>query len=144
MDSDNRSHGTCRVTDAFLSPSPDPGRRPKIMETIPIVKVAKLSDGRLGVFPEVPKPIYQYVYRAAAGVSWDNSLGCFQSTVPREWTYGDWYGQIVSVVRSELGVRLQLSPSAIFDGGSESFREDILEADLSIQKWIDDTFPEAP
>lgn len=114
------------------------------METVSIVRVAKLSDGRLGVFPEAPKPIYQYVYRAAAGVSWDKSLGGFQSTIPREWNYRDWYQQIVSVVRSELGVRLQLSPSAIFDGGNESFREDILEADLSIQKWIDDAFPEAP
>lgn len=114
------------------------------MESIPIVKVAKLSDGRLGVFPEAPKPIYQYVYRAAAGVSWDKSLGCFQSTIPREWNYRDWYQQIVSVVRSELGVRLQLSPSAIFDDVSESFRDDILEADQSIQKWIGGTFPEAP
>jgi hypothetical protein len=112
------------------------------METVQITKVAQLSDGRLGVFPEIARGIYQYVYREAAGVYWSDSLGCFHSNPPQDWSLPKWYLQILSVVRSGLGIRLRLAPSCNFDGDSESFRQDILDVDRTVQKWIDDTFPD--
>ncbi len=114
------------------------------METISILKVAKLGDGRLAIFPATPKAMYQHIYREAAGVYWDNSLGCFHSTVPRQWTSQDWYRQIISVVRSGVGIRLRLSPSTAFDGCEQNFSDDIVVADADVQKWIDDGCPPRP
>lgn len=110
------------------------------MEIVPISKVVQLSDGRLAVYPETSHGDYQYVYREAGAVYWDRTLKCFHSTVPREWTYKQWYSQIVSIVWSSLGVRLRLSPSSCFDGGEE-FQDEILASDGEVQKWIDVTFP---
>ena len=64
--------------------------RQEKMEHGKILKVAVLKDGRLGIFPDRPDPAYQYIYREAAGVYWNQELGCFQSTVPREWDYPKW------------------------------------------------------
>lgn len=114
------------------------------METMPILKVAKLDDGRLAIFPATPMAIYQHIYREAAGVYWDNSLGCFHSTAPLHLTCPDWYRQVVSVVRSGIGVRLYLSPNTIFDGGDQNFSDGILAADIDVQKWIDDSCPPRP
>lgn len=54
--------------------------------------------------------IYQYIYRATAGVYWDNENHGFKSTPIQDWSIAKWFSQIVSVVKSELGVELQLSP----------------------------------
>lgn len=114
------------------------------MDTVLITKVARLSDGRLGVWPAVTKAMYQYIYREAAGVYWDDALGCFHSTIPREWTSSDWYRQIVSVVHGGVGLRMRLSPATVFDADVEGFRDDIIAADTNVQCWLDDTFPNTP
>ena len=109
------------------------------MKTIPIEKVSVLPDGRLGVFPKIKDSLYQYIYRAAAGVSWNENEGCFQSTEPKEWNYQKWYRQILSVANSpDLGRRLVLNEKTEFDGPEEDFKEKILEADKKVQKWMDE------
>jgi len=55
------------------------------------------------------KPMYQYIYREAAEVCWDNERKCFKAPAPRKWSYSDWYHHIISVVASGLGVSLELS-----------------------------------
>ena len=53
-------------------------------------------------------PSYQYVYREAAGVYWDNDFKGFKSSeAPREWTYADWYKHIVEVAKLGVGVELK-------------------------------------
>ena len=37
------------------------------------------------------KPMYQYVYREAAGVYWDENLKGFKSTPIKEWTVSEWF-----------------------------------------------------
>lgn len=55
------------------------------MENIGIIKICVLQDKRLAIFPDKYSNGYQYVYREAAEVYWDNDLKCFVSPVPREW-----------------------------------------------------------
>jgi hypothetical protein len=87
--------------------------RQEIMKRIQVSKVAVLEDGCLGIFPAVSSSMYQYINREAAGVNWNSVLCCFQSTVPREWDYKKWYGQIVSVVLSGFDTRLSQSPKTV-------------------------------
>lgn len=106
------------------------------METCPIEKVAVLEDGRTAVFPELMKGMWQYVYREAAGVYWEPDLGCFVSTPPREWTPQKWYQQIVSVVRSGLGLEMFVSPEAKYESRGEKFDESIKIADDEVRSFI--------
>lgn len=55
------------------------------------------------------KSMYQYIYREAAGVYWDEK-GCgFKSTTLKEWSHSKWFSHIVGLVKSCLGVELKLS-----------------------------------
>lgn len=99
------------------------------METSQILKVAVLPDGCLGVFPDSKKEGYQYVYREAAGVYWDNDRECFKSTPPKDWGFPKWYQQIVSVVRSGLGLQLVLCAETEYEADEEGFADSIKLAD---------------
>lgn len=99
------------------------------METSRILKVAILPDGCIGVFPDSKNGMYQYIYREAAGVYWDDSKGCFKSTPPEEWGSSKWYQQIVSVVRSGLGLQLILCPETEYDAEEDGFEDAIKLAD---------------
>ncbi len=72
------------------------------------------------------KAYYHYVYRAAAGVYWDEAERAFKSTPMKEWSCTDWYRQIVSVVSAELGVVLHLAENVSWAGLSEAERAEIL------------------
>lgn len=54
------------------------------------------------------KPMYQYVYREAAGVYWDENLKGFKSTPIKEWTFSEWFLHIKDIVKSGLGVELKI------------------------------------
>ena len=96
-----------------------------------------MQDGRLAVYPASILALCEYIYRAAAGVSWNSDFGCFQSAAPQDLNHRKWYGQIVSGVRSELGVRLDLTPDTEFVGPRADFKADILSANEDVQrrKW---------
>lgn len=53
-------------------------------------------------------PDYQYVYREAAGVYWDENQKGFKSTPIREWTVSEWFLHITDIVKSGLGVELKI------------------------------------
>ena len=102
------------------------------MDTSHILKVSILSDGCLGVFPETQKAMYQHVYREAAGVYWDDDLGCFKSTVPQDWSLSKWYQQILTVVRSGVGLQLVLCSDTEYEADLEGFADSIKLADQAL------------
>jgi hypothetical protein len=104
------------------------------MDTSRILKVAVLEDGRTAVFPESKKAMYQYVYREAAGVYWDQELGCFVSTPPGEWTPQQWYQHIVAIVRTGVGLQMVLTPETKYDSKEEGFEESIKLADQELRR----------
>lgn len=80
------------------------------MDSETISEVEVLDSGELLlVLQSRGKPMYQYVYREAAGVYWDESRHGFKSTPMKKWSCAKWFFHIVGVVRSSLGVELQLS-----------------------------------
>jgi len=87
--------------------------------------VSVLADGRLGVYPAIVSDCYEFIYRAASGVYWDKSLGCFHSTVPKDWDYKRWYRQILFAVKGELGVELHITVQTTFESTEGNFKEDI-------------------
>ncbi|MBW3466627.1 hypothetical protein [Arthrospiribacter ruber] len=51
---------------------------------------------------------YQYVYREAAGVYWDENHKAFKSTTINEWTVSEWFIQIKDIVKLGLNVELTI------------------------------------
>lgn len=51
---------------------------------------------------------YQYVYREAAGVYWDEIQKGFKSTTINEWTISEWFLHIKDIVKSGLNVELTI------------------------------------
>lgn len=54
-------------------------------------------------------PSYQYVYREAAGVYWDEQERGFKSTSLREWTISKWFFHIKDIVKIGLNVNLDIA-----------------------------------
>lgn len=104
----------------------------KNMDTSRILKVAVLEDGRTAVFPESRKAMYQYVYREAAGVYWEQESGCFVSTPPGDWTPQQWYQHIVTIVKTGVGLQMVLTPETEYDSKQEDFEESIKVADRDL------------
>jgi len=75
-------------------------------ETIKAVEI--LETGELFLALDRGDPSYQYVYREAAGVYWDDEHHGFKSTEMKEWSAASWFSHIVTVVEQGLGVRLSL------------------------------------
>lgn len=85
------------------------------MEIEEISKIEILENGEMFVvFASGGKPMYQYIYREAAEVYWDNELKGFKAPTPRKWSHSDWFKQIVSVVASGLGIALKQSNTTVW------------------------------
>jgi hypothetical protein len=97
------------------------------MESEELDRIQVLPTGELLVgLKGEGNAMYQYVYRASAGVHWDEAERAFKSTPMKEWSCTDWYRQIVSVVSAELGVVLRLGGSVRWAGLSEVEKAEIL------------------
>jgi hypothetical protein len=66
------------------------------------------EDGRLFVTPRSHQ--FPFIYREAVDVHWDAEQASLCSPVPREWSYLDWFKQILAAARMQ-GVVLQASPA---------------------------------
>jgi hypothetical protein len=62
---------------------------------------------RLYINPEKEK--FSLIYRTVTEVHWDEKGSFLYSPKPKEWTYFDWYKQIVGVVESECNCKLLLT-----------------------------------
>jgi len=106
-----------------------------------ISKIGEAEDGRLNIYPINSSPDFQYIYREAAGVHWNENLKCFQSSQPNNWDkwgHREWYNQILSVVRTGLGERLRLVDTTVFEENILSHKKTIMKADTEVQKWLDE------
>ena len=99
------------------------------MDKTAIMKISVLEDGRLAIFPEQVSSSFQYIYREAAGVYWDDDLKCFKSTPPSDWNYYKWYQHIVTLVRSAVQLQMLLTPKTVYDSQEAEFIDTIKKAD---------------
>jgi len=74
------------------------------------------------------EPMYQYVYREAAGVYWDEKQKGFKSTELKEWTVSDWYFHIKDIVRSSLNIDLKLNDKTKWENIPETEQTKIKNA----------------
>lgn len=96
------------------------------MDRETVNRIEVLDTGELLVGLEGPgKPVYQYVYREAAGVYWDQSLYGFKSKPMKEWSCAQWYKQIASVAHSGLGVELALADHVTWSNVPEKEKAEI-------------------
>ncbi len=70
-------------------------------------------------------PNYQYVYREAAGVYWDENRKGFKSTPMKEWSCSKWFDHIVKTVFVGLAVELKLGSTVSWINIPEEQRNEI-------------------
>jgi Integron Cassette Protein Hfx_Cass5 len=96
---------------------------------VPIAEIAIAPTGELLVRPAAdPASTFKYIWRAALCVNWDEARRCFITPPPREWSYAQWFGQILAAADSELGVILVLTPETTWQDVSEAQRRAMHEA----------------
>ena len=98
-------------------------------DTIHILPIDNISEvgiddkQRLYVRPE--KQTFEFIYRAAAEVGWDSKENFLFSPKPKEWTYFDWYKQIVGVVETECNCKLLLTDKTHWSNISDELKHQI-------------------
>ena len=93
-------------------------------ETINRIELLDTGELLLGLESQ-GKPEYQYVYREAAGVYWDQKRHGFKSTPLKEKTCSHWYKHINNAVQSELGIELKLAENVFWSNVPEQEKEAI-------------------
>ncbi len=98
-------------------------RHGQIMTEDAISEVGIDSEGRLYVRPSSVS--FEYIYRAAMEVNWDAKERRLFSPRPREWTYADWFRQIVAAAADEYGIRLKLTIETTWSNIAEPLKNEI-------------------
>jgi hypothetical protein len=88
------------------------------------IKEIRIDDlGRLCIFPKKEK--FTMIYRSAAEVHWDNNDFFLYSPKPREWSYYDWYKQIINIV-NEYGCNLLLTNDTLYINIPDLLKQQII------------------
>ncbi|MDD5274958.1 MAG: hypothetical protein PHR16_02625 [Methylovulum sp.] len=95
-------------------------------EIIGQIKITENGELLLAVVGD-GKPMYQHIYREAAGIYWDNDLHGFKSAPIKEWSYSKWFFHIVAVAKS-AGIDLQLSDKARWQDIPEKDKNEIMQS----------------
>jgi len=97
----------------------------KHMKTDYIAEIGIDEMQRLYICPA--HETFPHIYRAAMEVNWDEKRKCLRSPKPREWSYVQWYVQIVDAARDEYGIKLSLSPDTRWVNIAQDLTEAILQ-----------------
>lgn len=73
------------------------------------------------------KPSYQHVYRAAAGVHWDQDRRAFRFDTKKDGLYPKWFAHIQNVLDDEMGLKLRLAKGVTWTGVSDEIRDELLK-----------------
>lgn len=98
------------------------------MDDIEITNVKILPTNELSVTPvSDSNDNFQFIYRAATGVTWNDDEQCFMSPAPKEWSYFDWYKNIIATVFSEMGINLIITPQTKWEDIPAGLQREIKE-----------------
>ena len=90
-----------------------------------IIKIEIDESGRLLITPESER--FTMNYRSASEVHWDFEKNSLYSPKPREWTYLDWFKNILSVVEIDYNCKLIINDLTEFINLPESLETEIKE-----------------
>jgi hypothetical protein len=71
------------------------------------------------------KPSYQYVYRVAAGVYWDNDAGAFKFDTKNDKRFAHWFAHLRKVLEEEMNVQLSLESRTTWTNVPNDVRHEI-------------------
>ncbi len=90
-----------------------------------IIEIGIDDQERLFIRPE--RQTFEYIYRAAAEVGWDNKAKFLFSPKPREWNYFMWYRHIIVIAKDEYGCRLHWTDKTKWTNISDELKRQIIE-----------------
>ena len=93
-----------------------------------IAEVGIDEEHRLFVRPS--STTFPYVWRAAMEVYWDEKRNRLFSPKPKEWSYVDWFNQIIWAAADEYETWLRLTPETAWTGLSDELRTQMQSAPL--------------
>ena len=97
------------------------------MERIEVSKVTAAPDDKITVHPVGgDKSLYEYVYRAAVGVSWDSESSCFTAKTGNDGNILECVKRIIMAVYQELGVLLHLTAETNYLNMPRSIQSELL------------------
>ena len=91
-----------------------------------IIEIGIDDNERLFIKPE--NATFPLIYRTATEVHWDDKHKFLYSPKPNEWTYLDWYKQIIGVVETECSYKLILTDSTQWKNISDDLKKQIIES----------------
>ncbi|MBI3283260.1 MAG: hypothetical protein HYZ65_00200, partial [Burkholderiales bacterium] len=96
-----------------------------IVETVSNIEIAN-GGGLLLRLANGGRPSYQYVYRAAAGVYWDQEQFAFKLAARTDDDYAKWFAHILKILEDEMGLQLRLSDEITWINIPDKVKEEIL------------------
>ena len=90
-----------------------------------ILEISIDENGRLQFKPKKEK--FALIYRSATEVHWDDKGLFLYSPRPREWTYLDWYKNIVSTIWTEYRCKLNLKNETSWTLIPEELKQSIID-----------------
>jgi len=88
-----------------------------------ILEIGIDNKERLFVKPQTEQ--FEFIYRDASGISWDNKERFLYSPKPIEWTYFDWFRQILLATKGEYGCELKVTSETKWTNISEELKNQI-------------------
>jgi hypothetical protein len=96
-----------------------------------IAEIRVDATERLCVVPQSKS--FPYIYRAAMEVQWDDKARHLYSPKPREWSYAQWFRQIIAAVKQEYGCTLVITASTRWQNIDDSLKTMITSAPDRVQ-----------
>lgn len=97
-----------------------------ILETVSNIEIA--ADGLLVVRLEGGgKPSYQHVYRAAAGIYWDQDAGAFTFSTKSNSSYARWFAHVREVLEDEMDLRLHVGAKVTWTNIPDDVKNKIMK-----------------
>ncbi|WP_339686894.1 hypothetical protein [uncultured Nonlabens sp.] len=94
-----------------------------------IIQIEIDDSGKLHIKPEYEKFIM--IYRTATEVHWNTENNTLYSPTPRDWTYLEWFEQIIKVVKEECSCDLYITEQTEWINIPNQLKKEIAKA----QQW---------
>lgn len=93
------------------------------MTTDNIIEIGIDNNEKLYIKPETKN--FEFIWRDASEIGWDDMKEVLYSPKPKEWTYFDWYRQIILAAKSEYGCQLVLTEKTQWINIPDELKEQI-------------------
>ena len=85
-------------------------------------------DGQDRLYVRPATTSFEYIYRSAMEIHWDADHKRLYGPLPKEWSYIQWFNQILAATADEYGIRLKLDPTTVWSNVPDDLRTKICVA----------------